>query len=151
MKLLTVFTVSVISLVSAAPLTIDRCDFTVGQIVKTSSGPIAGHAAAGYPEVSEYLGIPFGQPPIGDLRFAAPVKYASASLTNASSYVCSPSSFFVLEIDSIRAPLVLLCHHMVLLPQSTKSHYQTSLLWDSRSSEGLVEVSVPQQVKTAFI
>lgn len=89
MKVFTVFTASIISLVTAAPVVIDQCDFTVGQTIETSSGPIAGHAAKGYPEVSEYLGIPFGQPPVGDLRFAAPVKYTSSSLTNASSYVCS--------------------------------------------------------------
>ncbi|RDL36163.1 Carboxylic ester hydrolase [Venustampulla echinocandica] len=59
---------------------------TVGQIVKTSSGPIAGHAAAKYPEVSEYLGIPYAQPPVGNLRFAAPVKYAGSSLVNGSAF-----------------------------------------------------------------
>ncbi len=92
MKVLTVFTASIISLATAAPLSINQCDFTVGQIIDTSSGPVVGRAAKGYPEVSEYLGIPFGQPPIGDLRFAAPVKYTSSSLNNASSYVCLPTA-----------------------------------------------------------
>lgn len=62
-------------------------NFTVGQIVKTSSGPIAGHAAPKAPKVSEYLGIPYAQAPIGDLRFAAPVKFAGSSLINGSVFV----------------------------------------------------------------
>lgn len=48
--------------------------FAVGQAVQTSSGSVRGHAAAGGGRsgVSEYLGVPFAQPPVGDLRFAPP-------------------------------------------------------------------------------
>lgn len=60
--------------------------FDVGRQVNTTSGIIQGHAAANRTEVSEYLGIPFAQPPIGDLRFAAPEPYRSNSAINASSY-----------------------------------------------------------------
>ncbi|POS70845.1 carboxylesterase [Diaporthe helianthi] len=60
--------------------------FNVGQQVNTTSGIIRGHAAATRSEVSEYLGIPFAQPPIGDLRFAAPEPYRSSLPFNASSY-----------------------------------------------------------------
>ncbi|RFU25203.1 hypothetical protein B7463_g11139, partial [Scytalidium lignicola] len=58
----------------------------VGQIVETSSGSVAGRPAATDPEVSEYLGIPYAKPPIGDLRFAAPLKYAGFSRLNASTF-----------------------------------------------------------------
>lgn len=88
MKVFTVFTAITISLANAAPLSCDQSDFTVGQVIETSSGPVAGHAATGYSEVSEYLGIPFAQPPVGDLRWAAPVKYTGSSLNNGSTYVC---------------------------------------------------------------
>ena len=85
----TVFTVfSLLPLTWAAPAS--ACEnYTVGQTVDTSSGPVAGHAAttAGYSEVSEYLGIPFGQPPVGALRFAAPAKFTGSSLINGSEYV----------------------------------------------------------------
>lgn len=47
-------------------------DFTIGQTVETSSGSVQGHAAAERSSVSEYLGIPYAQPPVGDLRFAPP-------------------------------------------------------------------------------
>lgn len=41
----------------------------------TTNGPIIGHPAANAPSVAEYLGIPYAQPPIGPLRFAAPQPY----------------------------------------------------------------------------
>lgn len=41
--------------------------------VQTSNGFIIGHEAPNASNVVEYLGIPYAQPPIGDLRFAAPV------------------------------------------------------------------------------
>ncbi|KAF1991746.1 alpha/beta-hydrolase [Aulographum hederae CBS 113979] len=47
-------------------------NFTVGAPVKTSSGTIVGHAARHRVEVSEYLAVPFAEPPVGELRFAAP-------------------------------------------------------------------------------
>ena len=55
--------------------------------VLTSSGAITGHAAPNKPEVLEYLGIPYAQPPVGQLRFAPPQPYASIKPFNASSYV----------------------------------------------------------------
>lgn len=66
---------------SALPRT---CD--VGHRVKTTSGIILGHPGANRTEVSEYLGIPFAQPPVGSLRFAAPEPFRSSSTFNASSY-----------------------------------------------------------------
>ncbi|KAL1851341.1 hypothetical protein Daus18300_012587 [Diaporthe australafricana] len=60
--------------------------FDVGQAVTTTSGIIQGHAAADRAEVSEYLGIPYAQPPIGDLRFAAPEPFLSNSSFTAGSY-----------------------------------------------------------------
>ncbi|PQE26535.1 hypothetical protein CJF30_00001287 [Rutstroemia sp. NJR-2017a BBW] len=61
-------------------------NFTVGQTVTTTSGSVTGHAASAYSEVSEYLGIPFGQPPVGNLRFAAPVRYSGSGAINASTF-----------------------------------------------------------------
>jgi len=63
-------------------------NWTVGQTVQTTSGLVNGHSAADHPQVSEYLGIPFAQPPIGDLRFAPPQKYAGNSTINGTTYVC---------------------------------------------------------------
>ena len=57
--------------------------------VKTSNGIIIGHTAPNASQVVEYLGIPYAQPPIGDLRFAAPVAYKgnAKSVFNASEFV----------------------------------------------------------------
>ena len=55
--------------------------------VNTSSGAITGHAATNKTDVLEYLGIPYAQPPVGQLRFAPPQPYTSFQPFNASSYV----------------------------------------------------------------
>ncbi|KAK0379950.1 carboxylesterase [Colletotrichum limetticola] len=71
------------SLVAAKPV-LPR--WTVGQSVTTSSGPVAGHVATGVEQVSEYLGIPYAQPPVGPLRFQPPVKFTGASPINGSDF-----------------------------------------------------------------
>ena len=55
--------------------------------VNTSSGLISGHAATNRTQVLEYLGVPYAQPPVGQLRFAPPQPYSSSQPFNASSYV----------------------------------------------------------------
>ena len=65
----------------------------VGQTVQTASGSISGHAASNLTLVSEYLGIPYAQPPLGTLRFQAPQPYTSSGSFNASKFVsisCGP-------------------------------------------------------------
>ncbi|KAH7419339.1 Alpha/Beta hydrolase protein [Cadophora sp. MPI-SDFR-AT-0126] len=61
-------------------------NWTVGQTVQTESGPVNGHAAKNNSQVSEYLGIPYGQAPVGDLRFAAPVKFTGNASLNGTSF-----------------------------------------------------------------
>jgi hypothetical protein len=46
--------------------------WNVGQRVQVAGGVIEGQPSKWQPDVSEYLGIPFAQPPVGPLRFAAP-------------------------------------------------------------------------------
>ena len=58
----------------------------VGAEVQTSSGIVTGHAAPNKTTVSEYLGIPYAQPPLGRLRFAAPLAFNSSQPFDASSY-----------------------------------------------------------------
>ncbi|PQE06199.1 hypothetical protein CJF30_00005153 [Rutstroemia sp. NJR-2017a BBW] len=60
----------------------------VGQSVQTTSGLVHGHAASNT-SVSEYLGIPYADPPIGALRFEPPQKYTSNSTINGTNYVGS--------------------------------------------------------------
>lgn len=63
--------------------------WAVGQTVNTTSGPVIGHAGKTAEGVSEYLGIPYAQPPIGDLRFAAPVKFNGTDPINGTSFGAS--------------------------------------------------------------
>ena len=62
--------------------------FAVGQSVQTSSGLVTGQAASNRTQVSEYLGIPFAQPPTGILRFAAPEKFSGSGKIQATTFVC---------------------------------------------------------------
>lgn len=94
MQVFTVFTALLLSLAWAYPQSQrNPINFTVGQIVETSSGAVFGHAATN-PEVLEYLGIPYAQAPVGDHRFAAPVKYAGSSKIDGSVFVSAKSCLF---------------------------------------------------------
>lgn len=86
-------TTSLVSLVlrtancTATTLLERQSNFTVGQTVQTSSGPVQGHAASNATEVSEYLGIPYALPPVGDLRWAAPQNFTGNTTINGTSFV----------------------------------------------------------------
>jgi hypothetical protein len=56
-------------------------------MVETSNGPISGHAATNAPRVGEYLGVPYAQPPVGDLRFAPPVRHSGSAPQEAKNWV----------------------------------------------------------------
>jgi cholinesterase len=60
--------------------------FSIGRTVNTTTGSITGHAADWKPEVSEYLGIPYAEPPIGNLRFAAPKPLKSSKSITATKF-----------------------------------------------------------------
>jgi hypothetical protein len=49
--------------------------WTVGQGVKTTSGHVVGMASAKNAGVSQYMGIPFAQPPQGANRWVKPLDF----------------------------------------------------------------------------
>ena len=67
--------VALVACAAASPLT--------PLTVKTSNGAVTGHRVG---KVNEYLGIPYAQPPLGDLRFAAPQKYVGNKPYVAANY-----------------------------------------------------------------
>jgi len=69
------------------PVVVRDSSWEVGQIVRTTSGPVQGHAAANASDVSEYLGIPYAQPPVGNLRFQPPVRFNGTKAINGSTFV----------------------------------------------------------------
>lgn len=68
-------------------------NWTVGQVVDTSSGSVTGHAASVNTEVSEYLGIPFAIPPVGDLRWTAPQAFNGTGAINGTDFVSLSPQF----------------------------------------------------------
>ncbi|PVH99374.1 carboxylesteras-like protein [Periconia macrospinosa] len=56
------------------------------ETVQTQNGAITGHRAWSADDVWEYLGIPYAQPPLGNLRFAAPQKYSVKGPYKAANY-----------------------------------------------------------------
>ncbi|EFQ35165.1 carboxylesterase [Colletotrichum graminicola M1.001] len=79
--------------------------WTVGQPVTTTSGRVDGHVASGADQVSEYLGIPYAQPPVGALRFQPPATYdASSSPINGSAFghqCMQPASNSPISLETI--------------------------------------------------
>lgn len=59
----------------------------LGLIFNTTNGLVIGHHAPNVSGVIEALGIAYAQPPIGNLRFAAPQKYEGSSSYEASNWV----------------------------------------------------------------
>lgn len=83
---------------------------TIGKPVNTTSGSITGHADQLYPAVSEYLGIPFAQPPINGLRFSPPQPFNGTTpiIANTQPLSCvqKPSSpNYSLPLDFVNMDL----------------------------------------------
>lgn len=87
MKPIGLFTAFAIGFVCAQAPETKEPIWRVGQTVLTDSGPVTGHDAGNSKNVSEYLGIPFAQPPTGDLRFAAPKKFEGSAPIIATKFV----------------------------------------------------------------
>lgn len=66
------------------PVVLFALGATADLTVNATNGLITGHPASNISTVHEFLGIPFAQPPLGDLRFAAPVAY-----NGSGSYIAS--------------------------------------------------------------
>ncbi|KAF7947941.1 hypothetical protein EAE96_009011 [Botrytis aclada] len=69
--------------------------------VNTTSGQVAGHPSPKKPAVYEYLGIPFAQPPIGDLRFAPPQPFVENESLNGTNFGYTCPKLFSDELSLI--------------------------------------------------
>jgi hypothetical protein len=56
--------------------------------VSTTNGKISGHPAPNVRNTAEFLGIPYAQPPVGQLRFAPPLPPDSIGSFVAGDWVC---------------------------------------------------------------
>jgi carboxylesterase type B len=63
-------------------------------VINTSSGCVVGHSAHQEPGVTEYLGIPYAKPPLGELRFTPPQKLTSTAIIAGHEFVSAFHSKF---------------------------------------------------------
>lgn len=87
MTCLAVFAVALAAIPFAAASSCRPPSWRVGQTVQTTSGPVDGHAASVASQVSEYLGIPYAQAPVGTLRFQPPVRYNGTKKLDGKNFV----------------------------------------------------------------
>ncbi|KAK4565655.1 hypothetical protein LTR86_003503 [Recurvomyces mirabilis] len=61
-----------------------------GLTIQTTAGPVTGFVNDTAPQVRQWLGVPYAQPPVGDLRFAPPQKTSfSSHPINATAFAPS--------------------------------------------------------------
>lgn len=72
----------------------------IGQTVQTNSGLVHGHAASRASQVSEYLGIPYADAPIGQLRFAHPQRFSGNGTINGTAFVSFTSALLGCELTT---------------------------------------------------
>ena len=65
--------------------------------VETTNGQITGHKAPDVTGVTEFLGIPYAKPPVGELRFRSPQRYAERKEYMASEFVGLLNLFVLYE------------------------------------------------------
>ncbi|KAL7917893.1 Alpha/Beta hydrolase protein [Trichoderma austrokoningii] len=74
------------SVVASSPATTHpKCNISQYTDVPTTSGLITGHVSSNSDCVVEFLGVPYAQPPVGQLRFEAPAKLNA----NSKSFIAA--------------------------------------------------------------
>lgn len=113
----------------AAALTMEYTShLKVGQEVITTSGRVRGKAASVEKEVSVYLGIPYAQPPVGDLRFAPPQKLIGSGRIDGTNFVSpdllsSPETYYRSNVLNVAGSIVS-NHHGIWWWRTAKHHRQ---------------------------
>jgi len=119
MKPILLFSLAAATCALATDLKLRAANWTVGQTVTTSSGPVSGHPATNDSDVSVYLGIPFGQAPVGDLRFAAPVAFKGTAPLNGTDFVSISTLIDIKISNELRyrdSPVLCLPARVLRLP-----------------------------------
>ncbi|KAK7927141.1 Alpha/Beta hydrolase protein [Apiospora marii] len=86
--------------------------------VPTANGEVRGTINATSPHVRQFLGVPFGEPPVDKLRFQPPVKYASVNEGGIDAKAFAPSCMQPLTTPESDAKDVFHVYMPQLLPGS---------------------------------
>lgn len=86
MRLVTIVSILAFGFAGAQGIEVQETPWVLGQTVLTSSGPVSGRDCGNFTGVSEYLGIPYAEPPVGNLRFAPPQKFKGAAPIKATQF-----------------------------------------------------------------
>ncbi|KAB8204810.1 Alpha/Beta hydrolase protein [Aspergillus parasiticus] len=87
--------------VFGAPTSSSKTAKDAGLLVQTSSGSIEGFFNSSAPDVRQFLGVPFAEPPVGDLRFARPQEVKSKGTIKAHKLPNSCMQQFSLNSSTI--------------------------------------------------
>ena len=85
----------------ASPTSSAKRGKDTGLKIQTSSGLIEGFFNSTAPDVRQFLGVPFAEPPIGDLRFARPEVYKPKGNIKAYQFPDSCMQQFTLNSSTV--------------------------------------------------
>lgn len=105
-----------------APISSDDA-LAYGLVVETTSGTVQGFVNQTAPDVRQFLGVPYAEPPLGNLRFAAPESKQPNGTVNATAF---PSS----------------CMQQFSNSSTIYTTYETGFLINGGNSEDCLYVSI---------
>lgn len=83
------FSLLLSGLIAVSPFASASTCTTDNLVIKTSSGEVHGFINNTAPDVRQFLGIPYAEAPVGDLRFAPPQTKKRGAAINATYYGAS--------------------------------------------------------------
>ncbi|KAF4627904.1 hypothetical protein G7Y89_g10245 [Cudoniella acicularis] len=109
-------------------------------IVETTSGKITGFISHSYPDVTQFLSIPYAKCPTSDLRFAPPKRFASNNYFEATNtpYACPQFQPTSPPCKDEKLPVLVFLHGGGLQTRSSSIAYQPPPPWIQRTKSHIV-------------
>lgn len=129
--------------------------------IDTTVGTVNGIIDSKFPDVAQFLGIPYAEPPVGDLRWAAPRPKTPEGTIEATAYAPScpqlpdpgPDLYTVDVTEfNIPGPMSEDCLHLnVWAPYRKHSHKLPVLVWIFGGGFQSGGLDVPYQIPTQWV